>query len=263
MSYSRTVTVLVLFATLFAQCAKNSPNTPILPPPPVVKNEVDFWLTKADQTVLLQKQSAVLAFGTPANIYPSIEVDETQTFQTIDGFGYALTGGSAQTLNSLTPTVKQQLLQELFGTALNSIGVSYLRISIGASDLDTAPFSYDDIPSGQTDPTLSHFSLSPDQTALIPILKEILAINPTLKIMASPWSPPVWMKDNNSTIGGSLQTQYYAVYAQYFVKYIQAMKTAGITITAITPQNEPLYGGNNPSMLMSAAQQSNFIKNNF
>ncbi len=262
MSYSRTVTVLVLFATLFAQCAKNSPNTPILPPPPVVKNEVDFWLTKADQTVLLQKQSAVLAFGTPANIYPSIEVDETQTFQTIDGFGYALTGGSAQTLNSLTPTVKQQLLQELFGTALNSIGVSYLRISIGASDLDTAPFSYDDIPSGQTDPTLSHFSLSPDQTALIPILKEILAINPTLKIMASPWSPPVWMKDNNSTIGGSLQTQYYAVYAQYFVKYIQAMKTAGITITAITPQNEPLYGGNNPSMLMSAAQQSSFIKNN-
>ena len=262
MSYFRTVTVLVLCAALFAQCAKNSPNTPILPPPPVVKNEVDFWLTKADQTVLLQKQSAVLAFGTPANIYPSIEVDETQTFQTIDGFGYALTGGSAQTLNSLTPTVKQQLLQELFGTALNSIGVSYLRISIGASDLDTAPFSYDDIPSGQTDPTLSHFSLSPDQTALIPILKEILAINPTLKIMASPWSPPVWMKDNNSTIGGSLQTQYYAVYAQYFVKYIQAMKTAGITITAITPQNEPLYGGNNPSMLMSAAQQSSFIKNN-
>jgi glucosylceramidase len=262
MSYSRTVTVLILFAALFAQCAKNSPNTPILPPPPVVKNEVDFWLTKADQTVLLQKQSAVLAFGTPANIYPSIEVDETQVFQTIDGFGYALTGGSAQTLNSLTPTVKQQLLQELFGTALNSIGVSYLRISIGASDLDAAPFSYDDIPSGQTDLTLAHFSLSPDQTALIPILKEILVINPTLKIIASPWSPPVWMKDNNSTIGGSLQTQYYSVYAQYFVKYIQAMKTAGITITAITPQNEPLYGGNNPSMLMSALQQSNFIKNN-
>jgi glucosylceramidase len=262
MSCIRSIAILVLLAGSLAQCANHSSNTPIVPPPPVVTNEVDFWLTKADQTVLLQKQTSVLAFGTPANIYPLIEVDDTQIFQTIDGFGYALTGGSAQTLNTLTSTVKQQLLQELFGTASNAIGVSYLRVSIGASDLDAAPFSYDDMPSGQTDLTLARFSLSPDQTALIPILKEILAINPTLKIIASPWSPPVWMKDNNSTIGGSLQTQYYSVYAQYFVKYIQAMKTAGITITAITPQNEPLYGGNNPSMLMSAVQQSNFIKNN-
>jgi glucosylceramidase len=118
------------------------------------------------------------------------------------------------------------------------------------------------MPVGQTDLALANFSLSPDKDYLIPLLKEILLINPNIKIMACPWSPPVWMKDNNSTIGGSLQLNYYAVYAQYFVKYIQAMKAEGITIDAITPQNEPLNPANNPSLLMLAAEQANFIKNN-
>jgi len=93
------------------------------------------------------------------------------------------------------------------------------------------------------------------------LLKEILAINPSLRIMGSPWSAPSWMKDNGSSIGGSLLTQYYPVYANYFVRYIQAMKANGILIDAITPQNELQHGGNNPSMLMSAAQQADFIKN--
>jgi glucosylceramidase len=126
--------------------------------------------------------------------------------------------------------------------------------------LNAAPFSYDDMPDGQTDPGLVNFSLNPDRVDLIPLLKEILVINPAIKIMGTPWSPPVWMKDNNSFVGGSLQTQYYAVYAQYFVKYIQQMKAEGITIDAITPQNEPMHAGNNPSMLMTASQQTDFIK---
>jgi len=96
---------------------------------------------------------------------------------------------------------------------------------------------------------------------VIAILKEILAINPNIKILATPWSAPLWMKDKASFVGGSLQTQYYGVYANYFVKYIQLMKAEGITIDAITPQNEPLHGGNNPSMVMTAEEQANFIKN--
>jgi glucosylceramidase len=118
------------------------------------------------------------------------------------------------------------------------------------------------MPAGQTD--VSPCQLQPcaryDQPD--PLLKEILAINPNIKILGSPWSPPVWMKDNNSFVGGSLQTKYYAAYAQYFVKYIQLMKAQGITIDAITPQNEPLHPGNNPSMLMPATAQADFIKNN-
>lgn len=239
---------------------KDAVTPPIITPPTVV-NEVDFWLTKSDQSVKLQKQTTVLGFNSMTNMYPSIEVNENNTFQSIDGFGYTLTGGSAQVINSLNAQLKQDLLQELFGSAATSIGVNYLRLSIGASDLNSAPFSYNDMPAGQSDPTLANFSLAQDQTLLIPLLKEILAINPAIKIMATPWSPPVWMKDNNSFVGGSLQPQYYSVYAQYFVKYIQKMKAEGITIDAITPQNEPLHPGNNPSLLMTAAQQTDFIKN--
>jgi len=251
----------------YGDCSNDNNNTNNNPPvnPPPATNEVDFWLTKGDQSILLQKQTTVLAFGSSSNTNPNIEVDSTKAFQPVDGFGYTLTGGSAQLINGMSPAPKADLLQELFGNAGNSIGISFLRISIGASDLNAAPFSYDDMPSGQTDLTLANFTLDGDKstgTGLIPLLKEILAINPTLKIIAVPWSAPVWMKDNASFTGGSLQTQYYNVYAQYFVKYIQQMNAEGITIDAITPQNEPLNPGNNPSLTMTAEQQRDFIKNN-
>ncbi|WP_315819466.1 glycoside hydrolase [Paraflavitalea speifideaquila] len=158
-------------------------------------------------------------------------------------------------------TEKTNLLKELFSTEENGIGISYLRLSIGASDLSASVFSYDDMPAGQTDVNLAQFSLSPDKTDLIPLLKAIIAINPSIKLLATPWSPPVWMKDNGSSIGGSLQPGYYGVYAQYLVKYIQEMKGEGIRIDGITPQNEPLHPGNNPSLYMTAGQQAEFIKN--
>ncbi len=233
--------------------------TPITPPQQV--NEVDYWLTNGSKNTFLQKQTGILTFGSTYNVYPSIEVDATQTYQTIDGFGFTLTGGSAQSINLLNTQKRKDLLQELFGKNDNSISISYLRISIGASDLNAAPFSYNDLASGQTDVNLSQFSLNPDKNDLIPMLKEILTINPQMKIIATPWSPPTWMKDNNSFIGGSLKPEFYRVYANYFVKYIQKMKEEGIAITAITPQNEPLHPGNNPSMYMTALQQAVFIKN--
>lgn len=222
---------------------------------------VEYWITKADQTATLQKQTTPFSFGTTANNNSVIEIDSTKTYQTVDGFGYALTGGSAYLINHMDDASKNTLLNDFFGNSANSIGVSYIRISIGASDLDASVFSYDDLPAGQTDPTLANFSLSKDTVDLIPVLKKILAINPNIKIMGSPWSPPVWMKDNGSSIGGSLKPEYYSVYAQYFVKYIQAMAAKGINLHAVTVQNEPQHGGNNPSMVMSALQQADFVKN--
>ena len=261
---TKSIITLLLTGTLLFSCSKKTSNggttPPPPPPPPVATNEVDLWLTH--QSALLQKQTGILFFGTISNAFPFIDVDTTQLFQTIDGFGYTLTGGSVYVINRLSAGDKAGLLQELFGSGSNSIGVSYLRISIGASDLDAAVYSYDDMPAGQTDINLTNFNLNPDKTTLIPLLKEILVINPSIKILATPWSPPVWMKSNGSTIGGSLLPQYYNVYAQYFVKYIHQMKAEGITIDAITPQNEPLHPGNNPSMLMTALEQANFIKNN-
>src|SRR5258706_8013949 len=223
-------------------------------------DEVEFWLTKSDRSVLLQKQSEKLSFGTANNKYPVITVDETKSFQSIDGFGYTLTGGSAFVINKLNKQDKAKILRELFGTAENSISISYLRVSLGASDLNDHVFSYDDPGEGETDVNLSRFDLGPDKTDVVPLLKEILQINPKIKILASPWSPPVWMKDSNSSKGGSLQPKYYDVYAQYFVKYIQQMQAQGIKIDAVTPQNEPLHPGNNPSMLMTAPQQAVFIR---
>jgi len=254
--------LLISLALIQVKCGKSGVDPIPVTPPVTVTNDMDFWLTKGDQTVTLQKQTTVLGFGTTYNMYPNIEVDDTQTYQTVDGFGYTLTGGSAQVINSLSLAKKQELLQELFGTSSTSISISYLRISIGASDLDSMPYTYDDLPYGQTDLNLTNFNLAADVSGLVPLLKEILVINPSIQIIATPWSAPVWMKDNNNFMGGNLQPQYYSVYAQYFVKYIQKMKAQGITINAITPQNEPLHPGNNPSMLMSALQEAVFIKEN-
>ncbi|MBY0487295.1 MAG: glucosylceramidase [Flavobacteriaceae bacterium] len=262
MKKNRNIKLLIVASLtgILVSCAQSSDNSSPAPTPTPVTNEVDFWLTNSDESVKLEKQTTILGFNTNYNTYTNIEVNDTQIFQAIDGFGYTLTGGSVDVINSLTSSKKQQLLQELFGSSTSSIGVSYLRISIGASDLNNTVFSYDDMPAGQTDVNLTNFSLTPDNQ-LILLIKEILLINPNIKIMAAPWSPPVWMKDNNSTIGGSLQPQYYATYAQYFVKYIQQMKLQNITINAITPQNEPLNPANNPSLYMSALQQADFIKN--
>ena len=185
--------VLGFFAVTLA-CSKKSSGGSVIPPPPpppVGTNDVDFWLTKGDQSVLLQKQSTFLSFGTTSNSNADIDVDTTQSFQTIDGFGFTLTGGSAYVINQLDAAVKANLLKELFGNDNNSIGISYLRISIGASDLNASVFSYDDMPLAQTDINLDNFTLNPDKTDLIPLLKEILLINPGIKILGAPWSPPV------------------------------------------------------------------------
>lgn len=224
-------------------------------------NYVQQWTTKADETMLLQKKNISLS-PMPANAaLPTVYIEAGKKYQTIDGFGYTLTGGSATLINSMSENTKNSLLQELFGNAENSIGVNYLRVSVAASDLDPEAFSYNDLTDGETDVQQTKFSIEQDKKDLIPILKKILEISPNIKILASPWSPPAWMKTNNSTIGGSLKTEYYDSYALYLVKYIQAMQKEGIIIDALTPQNEPLHPGNNPSLYMTAEEQRDFIKN--
>jgi glucosylceramidase len=216
------------------------------------------YLSSADQKQLLSTETAL--WQQPLNKeLPLLQLKAEQQFQQMDGFGYTLTGGSAMHLMGLTAENRNALLQELFGA--QGLAVSYLRISIGASDLDPEPFSYNDLAEGQQDPELKQFSIKPDEKYLIPVLKQILAINPKIKLLGSPWSPPAWMKSNNSTIGGELLEQHFGSYALYFVKYIQAMQQQGIHLDAVTVQNEPLHPGNNPSLLMHAWDQANFIKN--
>lgn len=256
-------TTILLFTSLLLanfSCKKNiTPQAKTVQHEPVlVKSDIDFWLTKGDQSALLQKQNNSLLFGNQANSHPTVEVDSSKTFQTIDGFGFMLTGVSAELINKMEPKAKASLLQELFGNGADDVAISYIRISIGASDLSTSVYSYDDSFAGNS---LDNFSIGKEKKDMIPLLKEILAIKPSLKIMATPWSPPVRMKDNGNSIGGSLKPAYYETYAQYLLKYILAMKAEGIDIEAITPQNEPLNPKNNPSMFMPATQQAELIGN--
>ena len=220
----------------------------------------ECWLTNPDRSALFQRQNPELIFQKDAPAAPTIEVDDSKTYQSMEGFGYALTGGSAQLLMRMSAPARAALLRELFAWDGTNIGVSYLRVSIGSSDLDDHTFSYDDLPAGQTDPDLTRFNLAPDQANLIPVLQQVLAVNPALKILGSPWSAPVWMKDNHQTRGGSLRPEYAEAYARYLVKYLQAMQARGIALDAITPQNEPLHPGNNPSMFMPATNQAAFIR---
>ena len=220
--------------------------------------KITVYQTTSDKTKLLARQE--IGNLKPDYNNPTIEVQADKTFQVMDGFGFTLTGGSAFHINNMSAAKRHMLLTELFAFDKENIGISYLRISLGASDLDAEVFSYNDLPTGETDVNLEKFSLAPDKKFLIPVLKEILTINPEIKILASPWSPPTWMKTNNSSKGGSLKPEFYDAYAKYFVRYVQEMQKEGITIDAITVQNEPLHPGNNPSLLMPATEQADFIK---
>lgn len=186
-----------------------------------------------------------------------LEVFPNKSHQTLDGFGFTLTGSSAQMIEQLNPTEQQKLLQELFSLEDDGLGISVLRLSIAASDMDEQVFSYVE----QYDPSLKSFSLAKDEKYLIPLLKKIKAIQPTIKLIAAPWSPPVWMKTNGETKGGELKPEYFEAYAQYFVKYVKEMAKHGLPIYALSPQNEPLHPGNNPSLFMPAKTQALFIKN--
>jgi glucosylceramidase len=220
--------------------------------------KVQCWLTDPAKRIMFEKQTGE---ATGAKVEASIKVDARQTYQSIDGYGWALTGGSAQHIIRMSAPARTALLKDLFSAKDDHIGGSYLRVSIGASDLNDHVFSYDDLPAGQTDTSLSLFDLGPDGKDVVPVLKEILTILPSLKIVGSPWSAPAWMKTNNDTRGGSLKPEYYATYARYLVKYIRAMAKEGIRLDAITVQNEPLHPGNNPSMYMPAPEQAAFVKN--
>ncbi len=250
MSQSRLVRLLIVLALSMLCAAFASAKT---------SRGVRVWLTTADRTGLLKEQPQLRWVKAGAQQSTDIIVDDKQTCQTMDGFGHALTGGSAQLLRKMTAPARKALLQELFGTGPGGIGTSYIRVSIGASDMNEHVFTYDDVPTGDTDPQLAHFSLAEDEKDVIPVLKEILAIQPGVKILASPWTAPAWMKTNGAVKGGELQPGFYPAYAAYLVQYLQAMQAHGIPIDALTIQNEPENPKNTPSMLVTAEQAAKFI----
>lgn len=225
------------------------------------QSPVNVWITTADQSKLLH-QEADLAWvkdNTPND--STIVIDGEKAYQQMDGFGAAMTDSSAWLIaNKLNSEQRSDLMNELFDHK-QGIGISYLRLPMGATDFSLKNYTYDDMPEGQTDPKLQNFSIDYDKAYIIPTLSKAKELNPDLKIMGSPWSPPAWMKTSGSLIKGSLNPDYYQAYADYFTKFVQAYAAEGLSIDAITPQNEPHFEPDGyPGMRMEPADQANFIK---
>jgi glucosylceramidase len=218
---------------------------------------VSVWETTANQSSLLAPQTgATLAAGS-GSASQTITVNPATTYQTMTGFGASFTDSSAW-LVANSP-LRNAIMTKLFDPS-QGIGLDFLRQPIGASDFARSVYSYDDVPAGQSDPSLAGFSVSHDTAYILPILQQALALNPAATIMATPWSPPGWMKTSGSMIGGSLNPADDQVYANYLVKFLQAYKNAGVPVALITPQNEPEFSPSNyPGATMSAAAEATFI----
>src|SRR5258708_34989726 len=152
-----------------------------------------------------------------------------------------------QSSGALTSTTRTQVMQKLFDP-VNGVGLDFLRTPMGAAALARYSYTFDDMPAGQTDPSLAHFSISHDLADVLPLTKQAQQLNPGLKVMASPWTAPPWMKDSGAYSQGWLQVQDYAAYAQYFVKYLQAYQAQGVPIDYVSVQNEPTCCSGYPSM---------------
>lgn len=230
-----------LLATPLSVLAQSNFNK--LPDAATVSNQagqVLSWVTFTDKSKLLAPHlSAQFSKGAPKTIH--IEVDSAKKYQEMVGFGANISDASAQLINQrLSPEAKEKLLQDLFGPSPGA-GFSFTRLTIGASDFSTHHYSYNDMPKGQRDDELTRFSIDPMRQDVLPVLKTALRINPRLKVMASPWSAPGWMKTTDSLIKGTLRPDAYGAFARYLDKYADALALEGIPLYAVTLQNEPHF----------------------
>ena len=257
-------TILALSALLFAGCGGSGnepePATPTTPTAPTT-GDVKALTTTDNRSKDLTE--SFISFSTTDNMSPStIRLKASEEFQTIDGFGAAITGSTAYNLLKMQPADRAAFLKQTFSHS-EGYGMSYIRICIGCSDFSLSEYTCCDKEG------IENFALTDEETKyVIPVLKEILSYNPELKIMASPWTAPKWMKVNNLTdlkpydswTGGQLNPKYYQDYATYFALWIKAFNREGIDIYAMTPQNEPLNRGNSASMFMGWQEQRDFVK---
>ncbi|AWL90165.1 glycosyl hydrolase [Streptomyces griseus] len=210
------------------------------------------WVTTPDGSKKLTPEGNVPFTGSPQAI--DIRIDANNKGQKFTGAGASVTGASAHLLQGLPQAQRTSVLKSLFSTEGDGIGLNYLRQPLGSTDFDanTNPYTYED--------TRGAFSIDRDRSQIIPVLKQATAVNPAIRFMGSPWSPPAWMKTNNSLNGGSLRTEHYQTYADYLVKAIRAYGQEGITLTDLTAQNEPEFATSYPSMSMTSAQQADFLR---
>jgi glucosylceramidase len=220
---------------------------------------VHVWVTTTDHSQELARVPDIVlrdATTTPA----TIEIDTARRYQTMVGFGAAITDATAWLIRfRMDGAQRAALMKELFGPA-PALQISFVRLTIGASDFSATHYSLDDMPDGESDPGLGHFSIAPIRETVIPVVRDALSLNPSLRVMASPWSAPGWMKTSGALAHGTLLPQFYGAFASYLVKYVAAMKMQAIPIFALTVQNEPhLDTHNYPGMLLDADARAQLI----
>ena len=221
---------------------------------------VQAWVTTGDQARLLApEKGASFGRGAPAKVV--IDVDPALRYQQMAGFGAAITDASAYLIQSrMDERQRAALMEELFGRKGDGIGLSFTRLTIGASDFSRSHYSFDDMPPGQADPELAHFSIAPNRADVLPVVKRALAINPQLRVMASPWSAPGWMKTTDSLVQGTLRPEAFGPFAEYLRRYVDAYKAEGVPIFALTLQNEPHFEPKDyPGMRVDPAKRAAFI----
>jgi glucosylceramidase len=253
------LTVLGLAAGFASLAAFASDSGPSVDASTSGARDITGWITTADGTRRLSalEPGDVRDGATPDAV--TLTIDAATKHQSIDGFGGAMTETSAWLLSRLPADVRDATLRSLFDPQTGA-GLSYVRLPIGASDFALSAYSYDDVPTGETDPTLARFSIAHDDAIIIPMLHAVLEVNPRAKFLASTWSPPAWMKDSGTMYGGTLKREYFGVYAQYLVRAVQAYADRGIFFDTLTVQNEPGYSGvDYPTMKLSAADEATLI----
>lgn len=218
-----------------------------------------MWLTTADESQKLAPQVAVAASGTAVGD-ELVTIDSHRHFQRMQGFGAAMTDASAELLSGLPDERRRVLMAELFGRANGGLGLSFTRLTVGASDFSRTHYSFDDSPENAPDPTLRHFSIEPARRFVLPRTREALAINPDLKVMISPWSAPAWMKTSKSLIKGQLEPRYYDAFARYLARVVEAFGHEGVPVSMLTIQNEPDFEpGDYPGMRVNSPDRAVII----
>lgn len=221
-------------------------------------NQARWWLTTADESQKLAEQPALVAGADASGTV--ITIDPSRQYQEIVGFGASITDASADLISALPEPRREQLLQELFGRRNGGLGLSFTRLTVGASDFSSTHYSYDDSPGNQPDPELKYYSIEPAKRAVLPTARRALAINPDLKVMISPWSAPAWMKTSRSLIKGKLEPSAYPAFAQYMARTIEEFGREGVPVYALSIQNEPDFEPENyPGMRMSPADRAAVI----
>jgi len=228
---------------------------------------VSVWLTTDDQQTLMARQQAISFTPGASSNLPSIFISESQAEQTIEGFGASMTDSAAYLLHDVVPPAALGgVMQSLFSHS-QGIGVSFLRNPMGSSDIARYIYSYDDTSADSTNASLPNFSVTHDTADILPLLLQAKTINPQIKMLGTPWSPPAWMKGNDSMYGGTSATAsqllpaQYTAFANYLVKYVQAYQAAGVPVDYLTIQNEPLNVPTGyPGSSMPATDQLDILK---